>query len=111
MSCAAGLAALEVTLADDLPARAATLGLRATAALEKLMSVGWLTAVRGKGLLLGAELPTVDKARLVVKRARDAGLIVGCALHDERVLRLTPPLTLSVEEARLDLDLLAEALA
>ena len=100
LSCAAGLAALDLTLAEGLPARAAALGTRFRDAMEKLRSVGWLTAVRGKGLLVGLELPTGEKARLVVTRCRERGLITGCALHDERVLRLTPPLTLT--DAELD---------
>jgi 4-aminobutyrate aminotransferase-like enzyme len=45
----------------------------------------------------------------VVEAALANGLVIGSA--GENVLRLTPPLTLSLEEAALGLDLLKGALA
>ena len=66
-----------------------------------------LGEVRGLGLLLAVEL---DRAAApVVEAALAHGLVVGSA--GERTLRLTPPLTLSVEEALLGLSLLKGALA
>jgi predicted acetylornithine/succinylornithine family transaminase len=62
--------------------------------------------VRGLGLLLAVELDR--PAAPVVEAALDHGLVVGSA--GERTLRLTPPLTLSVDEARLGLSLLEGAL-
>jgi 4-aminobutyrate aminotransferase len=44
----------------------------------------------------------------VVERALEHGLVIGSA--GERTLRLTPPLTLSAEEATLAVDLLEEVL-
>jgi acetylornithine/succinyldiaminopimelate/putrescine aminotransferase len=62
--------------------------------------------VRGLGLLLAVELDT--PAAPVVERALEHGLVIGSA--GERTLRLTPPLTLSAEEAALAVDLLGEVL-
>jgi len=63
--------------------------------------------VRGLGLLLAVEL---DRPALpVVAAALDHGVVLGTA--GERTLRLTPPLTLSLEEADLGLQLLAEVLS
>src|SRR5207249_9992323 len=53
LSCAAGLAALEVLLREDLPRRAATVGAEVLARLRALTGRGGLVDVRGTGLLLG----------------------------------------------------------
>jgi acetylornithine/N-succinyldiaminopimelate aminotransferase len=63
--------------------------------------------VRGLGLLLAVELDR--PAAPIVEAALANGLVIGSA--GERVLRLTPPLTLSQDEAALALDLLKGALA
>ena len=63
--------------------------------------------VRGLGLLLAVELDR--PAAPVVAAALEHGLVIGSA--GERTLRLTPPLTLSSEEARLGIQRLEEALA
>jgi acetylornithine/succinyldiaminopimelate/putrescine aminotransferase len=63
--------------------------------------------VRGRGLLLGAELDR--PAAQVVGAARERGVLVGTA--GERTLRLTPPLVLSKEEAAIGLDTIEEVLS
>ena len=63
--------------------------------------------VRGLGLLLAVELDR--PAAPVVEAALANGLVIGSA--GERILRLTPPLTLSLDEASLALTLLEGALA
>ncbi|HEY0417725.1 MAG TPA: aminotransferase class III-fold pyridoxal phosphate-dependent enzyme [Gaiellaceae bacterium] len=65
-----------------------------------------LGEVRGLGLLLAVELDR--PAAPVVEAALAHGLVVGSA--GERTLRLTPPLTLSLDEAALGVNLLEEAL-
>ena len=62
--------------------------------------------VRGLGLLLAVELDR--PAAPVVEAALQHGLVIGSA--GERTLRLTPPLTLSADEAVLAVDLLADVL-
>ncbi len=65
-----------------------------------------MTEVRGRGLLLGAELDR--PAGPVATDCLAAGLVVGTA--GETVLRLTPPLTVTSEELDLGLALLEEVL-
>jgi acetylornithine/N-succinyldiaminopimelate aminotransferase len=62
--------------------------------------------VRGRGLLLGASLdrPAAD----VVDACRERGLLVGSAGAD--VLRLTPPLTIAIDELEQGVRLLEEVL-
>jgi 4-aminobutyrate aminotransferase-like enzyme len=63
--------------------------------------------VRGLGLLLAVELDR--PAAPVVEAALARGLVIGSA--GENTLRLTPPLTLSFDEATLALTLLKGAIA
>jgi len=65
-----------------------------------------LGAVRGLGLLLAVELDR--PAAGVVEDALAHGLVIGTA--GERTLRLTPPLTLTADEAELGISLLTEVL-
>jgi 4-aminobutyrate aminotransferase-like enzyme len=62
--------------------------------------------VRGLGLLLAVELDR--PAAPVVEEALAHGLVIGSA--GPNTLRLTPPLTLTGDEAALGLERLAEAL-
>jgi acetylornithine/succinyldiaminopimelate/putrescine aminotransferase len=66
-----------------------------------------LPAVRGRGLLLAVE--TRRAASDVVADCIDRGLLVGTA--GERVIRLTPPLTLTDEELAHGLSILEGVLA
>ena len=65
-----------------------------------------LGEVRGLGLLLALELDR--PAATVVEEALAHGVVVGTA--GERTLRLTPPLTLTTDEAELGIRLLTEVL-
>ena len=62
--------------------------------------------VRGRGLLIGAELDR--PVAPVVTACLEAGLVVGSA--GERVLRLTPPLVIDDDDVDLALQILAEVL-
>ncbi len=102
VACAASVAVLD-ELTDELLGQVAAKGELLAAALAELPGVA---SVRGRGLLLGAEL---DRAAApVVDACRDRGLLVGSA--GDRVLRLTPPLTITTAELGLALELLEEAL-
>lgn len=65
-------------------------------------SVKAIVDVRGMGLLIGIELDRPGAE--LVDECRDRGLLINCTA--ERVLRLLPPLTLSLEKAAEGLDIL-----
>jgi acetylornithine/succinyldiaminopimelate/putrescine aminotransferase len=111
LSCAAGLAALEVLLHDDLPGRAAARGRALLAALEALAGRGGLARVRGLGMLLGLEFTDAPACVRFAARALERGLILNWTLHRDTVVRLAPPLTLSDADAARALDGIAAALA
>jgi len=102
VSCAAAVAVCDA-LTDELLADVRERGARLTAGLASLPAV---MEVRGRGLMLGAELDR--PAGPVVDAARERGLVVGSA--GETVLRLTPPLTISTGELEHALELLQEVL-
>jgi predicted acetylornithine/succinylornithine family transaminase len=102
VACAAACAVLE-TVDDSLLASVRVQGERLAAGLAELPGV---VGVRGRGLMLGAELDR--PAGPVAAAALAAGLLVGTA--GDSVLRLTPPLTISWEEVELGLSLLEEVL-
>ncbi len=103
VTCAAACAVVDV-LDDALLASVQAQGARLAAGLAALPGV---VEVRGRGLMLGAELDR--PAAPVVAGCLAAGLLVGSA--GETVLRLTPPLTISADELDTGLVLLAEVLA
>lgn len=110
LSCAAGLAALEVLLRDRLVERAATLGVRWLDALRALVGRGGLASVRGLGMLLGLEFDTADACARFTRRAWERGLILNWTLHRDTVARLAPPLVLGDDETARAVAAIAAAL-
>jgi len=102
---AAAAACAVVDLIDDaLLAHVREVGARLAAGLVEIPAV---TEVRGRGLLLAAELdrPGNDAVAACMER----GLLVGTA--GPTALRITPPLTLTADEADEAISLLTQALA
>ena len=98
LAASAALATLTVMEAEDIPARAAAAGARLRAALGDVQGI---TAVRGLGLLLAAELdPTVTEAwegaKGVQQELLRRGLVVNAVTPT--ALRLAPPLLVSDAE-------------
>ena len=100
VSCAAGLAALEVIVTQDLPARANRLGEFFADALRRRLAGPALVEIRQIGLLIGIEFREAAVVQAFVNACRRERLIVGWTLHDDRVVRLAPPLVIT--EAELD---------
>ncbi|MFJ4716626.1 aspartate aminotransferase family protein [Streptomyces sp. NPDC088785] len=119
VTMAAGLANLSYLLEHDLQGNARRVGgllierLRAIAA--QLPAV---RDVRGRGLMIGVELarPGTDEAypeaaTAVLEACRAAGLLVGKGGgHDTSVLRIAPPMSLTVAEAEEGASILERAL-
>jgi len=98
VSCAAGLAALEYTLSEDLPARAARLGESWRERLKATLAGPGLMDIRGLGLMIGIEFDTPERTRAFVNGCRTRGLLLGWTLHRDTVVRLAPPLVIQEEE-------------
>jgi acetylornithine/N-succinyldiaminopimelate aminotransferase len=93
LATAAARAVLAVMEAEDIPARAARAGARLTDSLRGLPGV---SAVRGLGLLLAAELTDQGTAKAVAADALSAGLVLNPVT--DSALRLAPPLNVSDAE-------------
>lgn len=96
LACSAALAVLRTMEAQDLAARAAHLGTRMLDGFKaQLGNAAGITALRGKGLMIGIELdrPCAE----LVKRALEEGVLINVTA--EKVVRLLPPLILSDDEA------------
>lgn len=98
VSCAAGLAALEITLRDRLPERAARLGSWWLDRLRLALDDCGLVEARGLGLLIGLEFEDPERTRAFVDGCRDEGLLLGWTLHRDTVVRLAPPLIIGEDE-------------
>jgi 4-aminobutyrate aminotransferase-like enzyme len=117
LAAAAGLAAIEIILEEDLVANAERVGRAMLARLgqmkERHACVG---EVRGKGLLLGVELVRDRKTREPVPRAVTQALYQEClrrglvAMTYSHAIRINPPLVIREETALTGLAILDDAL-
>jgi 4-aminobutyrate aminotransferase-like enzyme len=115
VSCAAGLAVLDVVEEEGLQERALRMGRRLLSGLARLQEKHPLVGdVRGSGLFLGVELvrdraslePADDEAAYVVNRLRERGVLTGTDGPHHNVLKVRPPLVLAEADALLFLEAL-----
>ncbi|NUK10917.1 aspartate aminotransferase family protein [Streptomyces lunaelactis] len=119
VTMAAGAANLSYLLEHDLQGNARRVG---GLLIERLRAIGAGVAsvreVRGRGLMIGIELvkPGTDEANpeaatAVLEAAREGGLLIGKGGgHNTSVLRIAPPLSLTVAEAEEGAAILERAL-
>ena len=94
IACAAGLAAIEVTLEEDLPGQAASKGdflLRELAALQRKYPQV-LAEAHGKGLLIGMEFQTQEIGWAVAAGLFKRGVLVAGTYSKAQVIRIEPAL-------------------
>jgi 4-aminobutyrate aminotransferase-like enzyme/Ser/Thr protein kinase RdoA (MazF antagonist) len=115
VSCAAGMAVLDVVEEEGLQARALRLGERMKSGFRRLMDRHPLVGdVRGLGLFLGLELvrdretrePAGVEANYVVNRMREEGILLSSDGPFHNVLKIKPPMCFTSD----DVDLLVETL-
>ncbi|HEX5552214.1 MAG TPA: aminotransferase class III-fold pyridoxal phosphate-dependent enzyme [Chitinophagaceae bacterium] len=104
LACAAGLAVLEVIETEKLIANAATLG---DYLMDKLRGFAPLQHIRGKGLMIGFDVPEElkDLRRELLVHHK---IFTGAA--GTRTIRLLPSLALSIRQADEFLEAMEEAL-
>jgi acetylornithine/succinyldiaminopimelate/putrescine aminotransferase len=111
-SCAAALASIAVLEDERLIEHAADLG---SIALERLRERcdgrPEIREVRGRGLLLGIEVDSAERADRACTRALASGLIVLPSGDDGRVISICPPLCIDRNLLELAIDLLIEAIS
>ena len=115
VSCAAGLAVLDVVRDEELQRHAERAGTYLKRRLETLMASHPIVGdVRGSGLFLGVELvkdratrePAGSEASRTVNRMREEGILLGTEGPHHNVLKIRPPMPFTSEDA----DVLASTL-
>jgi 4-aminobutyrate aminotransferase-like enzyme len=108
VSCAVGLAVLDVVQEERLQDHAAGVGASLLEALRQLAARHPLIGdVRGSGLFLGVELvkdretlePAAAEASDVVNRMRERGILLGTDGPFANVLKIRPPMPFTREDA------------
>jgi 4-aminobutyrate aminotransferase len=115
---AGALANLQYLLDHDLQANSLVRGQQLMAGLRELPSAYPLVGdVRGKGLMIGIDLvqpgtktPNPAAAAAVMEHTREQGLLIGKGGLYGNVLRVAPPLSLTLDEAAEGLDILVKAI-
>jgi putrescine aminotransferase len=102
LACAAGIAAINVTLEEDLPGQAYTKGRYLLGELIALQIRydRLLKQARGKGLLLGLEFVNKEIGYKVVSGLFKRGVLVAGTLTNSKVVRIEP--ALNIPETMID---------
>ncbi|HZO92006.1 MAG TPA: aspartate aminotransferase family protein [Chthonomonadaceae bacterium] len=113
MACAAGLAALEVIIEEDLPGKAVERGEQLLAGLAAVQNQhsNAIRAVRGRGLMLGVEFAVKDIAELTINGMARRGVIAAYTLNNPNVIRFEPPLIVTPAQVDTALAAFGEAVA
>lgn len=113
LACAAGIAAINVMLEEDLPKQAAEKGeyfMKKLAVIQKDHSK-ILKEVRGKGLLIVMEFCDDEKGYQVVTEMFARGILLSGTETNAHAIRIEPPLTISYEHIDIGLEALEESLS
>lgn len=108
VSCAVGLAVLDVIATDQLQERARVVGEHLRAGLRGLQTRHAIVGdVRGLGLFIGVELvrgrelltPAGAEASYIAERMKDHGILIGTDGPFHNVLKIKPPLAFGQDDA------------
>lgn len=97
LACAAGIAAINVTLEEDLAGQAAVSGEFLLKSFRDIQSryKEYLIDVRGKGLLIGSEFVDNEFGYAVAAGLFRRGVLVAGTLLNSKVIRIEPALNIS----------------
>lgn len=99
VSCAIGLAVLDVIEREGLQERARAVGDVLTRGLKSIGHAA-VRDVRGSGLFLGVELVDGEFAKFVVNRMCDRGFLMSSDGPLHNVLKIKPPMVFSMDDAQ-----------
>jgi len=120
VSCAAGLAVLDVIENENLQQNALNVGQHLIEGLTELATRhGSIGDIRGSGLFLAVDLvanretrePATELASKVVNGLRDQGVLTGSLGPFDNILKLRPPMVFSRENADYFLEIVDGVLA
>jgi 4-aminobutyrate aminotransferase-like enzyme len=108
VACAAGSAVLDVVADEHLQQRALEVGDHLRTGLHRLQDEhSCIGDVRGAGLMTGVELvsdpggrsPAPKLANAIMNQMRERGVLVGSTGPDDNVLKIRPPLVVTIGDA------------
>jgi putrescine aminotransferase len=96
LACAAGIAAINVTLEEDLPGQAAATGEYLLAELQTIQKryPDVVVQCRGKGLLIGVEFVETNFGYAVAAGLFKRGVLVAGTLLNAKTIRIEPALNI-----------------
>ena len=106
VSCAAGLATLEVILNEYLIDNVE----EKEHLFKKYLVNPNIREIRGKGLMLALQFDTFEQVENISQRCLNNGVIVDWFLHCNTALRIAPPLTISNEEIEQACEIISDAI-
>jgi len=106
VSCAASLAALNVTLEENLAESAINKG----ELFKSLLSHPKFKEIRGPGLMLAAEMASFQELKLTIDRCIDKGVVTDWFLFCDNAMRIAPPLIITEEQIKEGCKVILEAL-
>ncbi|PSR32534.1 MAG: putrescine aminotransferase [Sulfobacillus benefaciens] len=112
LACAVAVEALDVTVEEQLPERAAHLGAYFLQQLQ-LLRARYPLAIRearGRGLMIGLELAAPGVGGALISALFQRKVLAVYTLNNERVIRLMPPLVITQEQLDEVLNRLNDAL-
>ncbi len=113
LACAAGLAAVNAVLDDNLIQRSAEMGELMMEGLRGVQSrqSELISEVRGKGLMIGVEFTMDEVGELTVAQLLKRGMCAAYTLNNPRVIRLEPPLIITEEQVKFAVETFESAVA
>lgn len=96
VSCAAGLASLEVILEEDLVAGVAS----REKLFRSLLKHPKIREIRGRGLMMSLQLDTFEQVEQTSRYCAEHGVLIDWFLHCETAMRIAPPLTIQEDQIR-----------
>lgn len=111
VSCAIGLAVLDVVQEEKLQTHALEVGSHLLEGLRELQRrYEMIRDVRGSGFFIGVELATRIQAENIVNHLREEGILLGTDGPDHNVLKIRPPMPFSMDDAELLIKVLGGAI-
>lgn len=100
LACTAAITAINVTMRENLPQRAAELGSYFISRFRDIMQKypKAIAEVRGMGLMIGVEFTDADIGELVIAGLARRNIIAAYTLNNPKVIRFEPPLIITKDE-------------